>query len=145
MLTFDVHNVPYMQWLSCCHHGGVTAVIEKGGMCYVFRFYSEDTGLYESGRNFCASPPHTFSIFFVILSLVVKKVNFDVLRYSELTVFLLMFVKLFVLSVFSCLYQTMRETGCLPTVALQSEREVVPMINTQENILNLCWCLLKSA
>ena len=31
--------------------------------------------------------------------------------------------------VFSRIYQTMRETGCLPSVAVQSEREVVPLIN----------------
>jgi len=33
--------------------------------------------------------------------------------------------------VFSRIHQTMRETGCLPSVAVQSEREVVPMINTR--------------
>jgi len=32
--------------------------------------------------------------------------------------------------VFSRIHQTMRETGCLPSVAVQSEREVVRMINT---------------
>ena len=32
--------------------------------------------------------------------------------------------------VFSCIHQTMCETDCLPSVAVQSEREVVPMINT---------------
>jgi len=31
----------------------------------------------------------------------------------------------------------MRETGCLPIVAEQSEREVVPLINTRENILEI--------
>jgi len=31
----------------------------------------------------------------------------------------------------------MRETGCLPSVAMQSEREVVPLINTRENILEM--------
>ena len=31
----------------------------------------------------------------------------------------------------------MRETGCLPSVAVQSEREVVPLINTRENILDM--------
>jgi len=31
----------------------------------------------------------------------------------------------------------MHETGCLPSVALQSEREVVPLINTRENILEM--------
>jgi len=40
-------------------------------------------------------------------------------------------------SVFSCIYQTMRETGCLPSVAMQSEREVVPLINTREKILEM--------
>ena len=39
--------------------------------------------------------------------------------------------------VFSCIHQTMRETGCLPCVAVQCEREVVPLINTQENILEM--------
>ena len=36
--------------------------------------------------------------------------------------------------VFSRIHQTMRETGCLPSDAVQSEREVVPSINIQENI-----------
>ena len=31
----------------------------------------------------------------------------------------------------------MRETGCLPSVAVQSEREVVRTINTRENILEM--------
>ena len=31
----------------------------------------------------------------------------------------------------------MRETGCLPSVAVQSQREVVPLINTRENILEM--------
>jgi len=39
--------------------------------------------------------------------------------------------------VFSCMLQTMRETGCLLSVAVQSEREVVPMINSRENILEM--------
>jgi len=39
--------------------------------------------------------------------------------------------------VFSCIHQTMRETGCLLSVAVQSEREVVPLINTRENILEM--------
>ena len=34
-------------------------------------------------------------------------------------------------------HQTMRETGCLPSVALQSEREVIRTINTRENILEM--------
>jgi len=32
--------------------------------------------------------------------------------------------------VFTRIHQTMCETGCLPSVAVQSEREVVRMINT---------------
>jgi len=40
-------------------------------------------------------------------------------------------------SVFSRIHQTMRETGCLPSAAVQSEREVVRTINTQENILEM--------
>jgi len=39
--------------------------------------------------------------------------------------------------VFPRIHQTMRETGCLPSVAVQSEREVVPLINTRENILEM--------
>jgi hypothetical protein len=39
--------------------------------------------------------------------------------------------------VFSCVPQTMRETGCLPSVSVQSEREVVPDVNTRENILEI--------
>jgi len=35
------------------------------------------------------------------------------------------------------IHQTMRETGCLPSVAVRSEREVVPVINTRENILEM--------
>ena len=31
----------------------------------------------------------------------------------------------------------MCETGCLPSVAVQSERDVVPLINTRENILEM--------
>jgi hypothetical protein len=31
--------------------------------------------------------------------------------------------------VFSCVYQTMRETGCLSSVCVLSKREVVPDIN----------------
>jgi len=31
----------------------------------------------------------------------------------------------------------MRDTGCLTSVAVQSEREVVPVINTRENILEM--------
>ena len=40
-------------------------------------------------------------------------------------------------SVFSRIHQTMRETGCLPGVAVQYEREVVPLINTGQNILGM--------
>ena len=32
--------------------------------------------------------------------------------------------------VFTRIHQTMRETGCLPSVAVQSEREMVQTINT---------------
>jgi len=39
--------------------------------------------------------------------------------------------------VFSRIHQTMRETGCLPRVTVQSEREVVRTINTRENILEM--------
>ena len=39
--------------------------------------------------------------------------------------------------VISCIHQTMCETGCLPGVAVQSERQVVPLINTRENILEM--------
>ena len=39
--------------------------------------------------------------------------------------------------VFSHIHQTMRETGCLPSVAVQSEREVVQLINTRENVLEM--------
>ena len=39
--------------------------------------------------------------------------------------------------VFSCILQTMRETGCLPSVAVRSEREFVPLIDTRQNILEM--------
>ena len=39
--------------------------------------------------------------------------------------------------VFSRIHRTIREAGCLPSVAVQSEREVVSMINTRENILEM--------
>jgi len=39
--------------------------------------------------------------------------------------------------VFSRIHQTIRETGCLPSVAVLSEREMVPLINTRENILEM--------
>jgi len=32
--------------------------------------------------------------------------------------------------VFSRIHQTIREIGCLPSVAVQSEREVIPLTNT---------------
>jgi len=39
--------------------------------------------------------------------------------------------------VFILIHQTMRETGCLLSVAVQSEKEVVRTINTRENILEM--------
>ena len=39
--------------------------------------------------------------------------------------------------VFTRINQTLRDTGCLPNVAVRSEREVVRTINTRENILNM--------
>ena len=39
--------------------------------------------------------------------------------------------------VFTRIHQTLRETGCLPSVAVHSEREVVRTINTRENILEM--------
>ena len=39
--------------------------------------------------------------------------------------------------VFARIHQTMRETGCLPSVAVQSEREEVQTINTRENSLDM--------
>ena len=39
--------------------------------------------------------------------------------------------------VFTGIHQTMRKTGCLPSVAVQSEREAVRTINTRENILGM--------
>jgi hypothetical protein len=38
--------------------------------------------------------------------------------------------------VFSRVHLTMRETGCLRSVSVQSEREVVPDVNTRENLLD---------
>ena len=38
---------------------------------------------------------------------------------------------------FTRIHQTMRETGCLPSVGVQSEREVVRMINTRGNIFEM--------
>ena len=40
-------------------------------------------------------------------------------------------------SVFTRIHQTLRDTGSLPSVSLQSEREVVRTINTRENILQM--------
>jgi hypothetical protein len=34
-------------------------------------------------------------------------------------------------------HQTLRDNGCLPSVALQSEREMVRTMNTRENILEM--------
>jgi len=39
--------------------------------------------------------------------------------------------------VFSHIHQTMRETGCLPCAAVLFEIEVVPLINTRENNLEM--------
>jgi len=39
--------------------------------------------------------------------------------------------------VFSRIHQKMGENVCLPSVAVQSEREVVPLIDTRENILEM--------
>jgi len=40
-------------------------------------------------------------------------------------------------SVFTRIHQTLCDTGSLPSVAVQSEREVVRTINTRENILQM--------
>jgi len=40
-------------------------------------------------------------------------------------------------SVFTRIHQTLRDNGSLPSVSLQSEREVVRTINTRENILQM--------
>jgi len=40
-------------------------------------------------------------------------------------------------SVFTRIHQTLRDTDSLPSVPLQSEREVVRTINTRENILQM--------
>jgi len=39
--------------------------------------------------------------------------------------------------IFTRIHRTMCETGCLPSVAVQSEREVVRTINTRENFLQM--------
>ena len=43
----------------------------------------------------------------------------------------------FCLGVYFLVFTRLCETGCLPSVAVQSEREVVPLINTWENILEM--------
>jgi len=40
-------------------------------------------------------------------------------------------------SVFTRIHQTLRDTGSLPSVSVQSEREVVRTINARENILQM--------
>ena len=40
-------------------------------------------------------------------------------------------------SVFTRIHQTLRDTGSLPSVSLQSEREVIRTINTRENIVQI--------
>jgi len=40
-------------------------------------------------------------------------------------------------SVFTRIHQTLRDNGSLPSVSVQSEREVVRTINTRENILQM--------
>src|SRR5215469_8135654 len=40
-------------------------------------------------------------------------------------------------SVFTRIHQTLRDTGSLSSVSVQSEREVVRMINTRDNILQM--------
>jgi len=40
-------------------------------------------------------------------------------------------------SVFTRIHQTLRDAGSLPSVSLQSEREVVRTIKTRENILQM--------
>ena len=39
--------------------------------------------------------------------------------------------------VFTRIHQTLRDTGCLPSVKVRSEREVIGTIDTQENILHM--------
>ena len=41
------------------------------------------------------------------------------------------------MGVFSRIHQAVHETGCLASVAVRSEREAVPLINTWENILEM--------
>jgi len=40
-------------------------------------------------------------------------------------------------SVFTRIHQSLRDTGSFPSVSVQSQREVVRMINTRENILQM--------
>ena len=40
-------------------------------------------------------------------------------------------------SVFTRIHQTLRDTGSLPSVSLQSEKEVIRTINPRENILQM--------
>ena len=40
-------------------------------------------------------------------------------------------------SVFTRIHQTLRDIGCLPSVSVRSEREVVETINTRQNILEM--------
>ena len=40
-------------------------------------------------------------------------------------------------SVFTRIHQTLRDTGCLPSVKVRSEREVIGTIDTQQNILHM--------
>ena len=40
-------------------------------------------------------------------------------------------------SVFTRIHQTLRDTGCFPSAAVRSAREVVETINTRENILEM--------
>ena len=39
--------------------------------------------------------------------------------------------------IFTRVQQTLHDNGCLPSIAVQSERETVRMINTRENILEM--------
>ena len=41
------------------------------------------------------------------------------------------------IGIFTRINQTLRDTGCLPSVAVRSEMEVVRTINTRENILEM--------
>jgi len=39
--------------------------------------------------------------------------------------------------IFTCVEQTLRDNGCIPSFAVHSEREMARTINTRENILDL--------